>query len=475
MKKIIFLSLAMLATKAMALSIDWTGGYRIEYTEIDRPSLADSKERKAYGLNFLYLQPKILASDGITINSRFDVFSNTHPAYKNSQLGTVFGSGLSSYSSAAANGNNVNSETSDSSIMRISQLYLTVDNEFGNFVVGRAPFEFGLGMTHNAGKGAFDHWYDTQDLISYRFLVDNISFTPIWSRVAQKDFGQGVTISDQMFMFEYDNKEIGAKAGILHQTRRSSLESNDGLTTGHAFPIAGVPAGSATLSGAWATQTINLFFGRSWEAFQFRLEASFLTGDSGFLVAGSQVKLNAYAVAAEMLWPAQADAKWEYSAKFGVASGDDPKTTNVIEGYQMDRNYDVAMLLFNHRMGQKDFLTTGMIHTDSTLNVGNSADDEAIGNVFYLAPSAKYQWNEKVDVKSTLIYGQLMVNPTNSMDFSKDLGTELDVEVIYKPRERVTWSNEIGIFMPGKAWQDGSNNLDNKLNFGLATKAAITF
>ena len=93
MKKIVCLSLIIstltTATNALALSVDWTGGYRLEYTEIDRPSLADSKERKAYGLNFLYLQPKILASDGINIVSRFDVFSNAHPAYKNSQLGST--------------------------------------------------------------------------------------------------------------------------------------------------------------------------------------------------------------------------------------------------------------------------------------------------------------------------------------------------------------------------------------------------
>lgn len=469
MKKIIFLSLAMLTTKAMALSIDWTGGYRIEYTEVDRPSLADSKERKAYGLNFLYLQPKILASDGINISSRFDVFSNTHPAYKNSQLGAIFGSGLSENGNTN-NGPNVNSDNADSSLMRVSQLYLTVNHEFGTFVAGRAPVDFGLGITHNAGLNPFDHWYDTKDLVSYRFVVDNISFMPMIARVSQKDFGQGVTMQDQVFVFEYDNKEIGAKAGVFHQTRRSSRESNDGLTAPNPLPIPG-----ATLDNGWATQTINLFFGRSWESFQFKLEASFLTGDTGYLVGGAPVKFNAYAVAAEVLFPQAADSKWEFSGKLGAASGDDPMTPNTIEGYQMDKNYDVAMLLFNHRMGQKDFLTTGLIHTDTTLNVGNSADDEAIGNAFYLAPSAKYQWNEKVDVKTTLIYGMLAVNPTNSLDFSKDLGTELDMEVIYKPRERVTWSNELGILLPGKAWKDGASGLDNKLNFGLTTKAAITF
>ena len=474
MKKFVYLSLiisTLTATSdALALSIDWTGGYRLEYTEIDRPSLADAKERKAYGLNFLYLQPKILASDGINIVSRFDVFSNAHPAYKNSQLGSTFGSGLSP-SGSTTNGANVTSENQDASLMRISQLYLNVNHEYGSLVAGRAPIEFGMGITHNAGNDPFAHWYDTRDMVGYKFIIDNISFMPIFAKVSQKDFGQGVTASDQIFVFEYDNKDIGAKAGLFHQTRKSSFESNDAATGPNALPITG-----ATLSSGWSTQTINLFFGRSWEAFQFRLEASFLTGDTGLQVAASPVKFNAYAVAAEMVMPMQ--TKWEFAAKFGVASGDDPTTPNTLEGYQFDRNYDVAMLLFNHRMGGADLLTTKLIHpTDpaNPLNVGNSADDEAIGNVIYLAPSVKYKWDEKFDIKSTLIYGQLLVKPTISVDTSKDLGAELDMELIYKPRERVTWSNQIGVFLPGQAWKDGASNFENKLNFGIATKAAITF
>ncbi|OFZ30568.1 MAG: hypothetical protein A2622_08830 [Bdellovibrionales bacterium RIFCSPHIGHO2_01_FULL_40_29] len=463
MNKNLILGIVLATSNAMAMSIDWTGGYRIEYNEIDRPSLADSKERKAYGLNFLYLQPKILASDGINIVGRFDIFSNTHSAYKNSQLGAVVGGGLS------PSAPNVTSESQEASLLRVSQLYLNVNHEFGSLVAGRAPIEFGMGITHNAGLDPFAHWYDTSDMVGYKFIIDNISFMPIFARVSQKDFGQGVTMADQIFVFEYDNKDIGAKAGLFHQTRRGSVESNDALTAPTPLP----PLAGAVLDSGWATQTINLFFGRSWQTFQFKLEASFLTGDTGYLTGGIPIKFNSYAVAAEMLLPT--DGKWEYGAKFGVASGDDPTTPNTLEGYQFDRNYDVAMLLFNHRMGARDFLTTGITHTDSTLNVGNSADDESIGNVVYLAPSVKYQWDEKIDIKSTLVYGQLMVNPTNSVDFSKDLGTELDMELIYKPRERVIWSNQLGVLLPGQAWKDGVSDLENKLNYGFTTKAAITF
>ncbi len=465
------LLLIMTAEKVLATSIDWSGGYRIEYNEVDRPTLGsdEKKSRKAYGLNYLYLNPKIVASDGINIVGRFDIFSNEISSYKNSQLGSLIGGGLHR-GGASANGVNVDSQTQDASIMRVSQLYLTVNQENAVFIAGRAPIDFGLGITHNAGLNPFDHWYDTRDMVAYRFIIDNISFMPLLAKVSQEDFGQGQTTVDQSLVFQYDNKDNGAKAGLFYQIRSSSFGSNDSAPYIPAIP------GAASVSSSWSTKTVNLFFGRSWEAFQFKLEASFLTGDTGIVsTANESIKFNAYAIAAEMLMPATEQSKWEFGAKFGTASGDNPTTTGTIEGYQMDKNYDVAMLMFNHRMGQADFLTTNILHRDPTLSVGNSADDEAIGNTIYIAPSAKYQWNDKLDLKTTLIYAQLATKPTISLDTSKDLGTELDIELIYKPRERVIWSNEFGLLLPGAAWKDGASGFDNKTNYGFTTKAAITF
>lgn len=471
MRLLICLIALVSVQKVFATSIDWSGGYRIEYNDIDRPTLGsdDNKKRKTYGLNYLYLNPKIVASDGINIVGRFDVFSNNLNAYKNSQLGSIFGNGLNT-DGTTNNGANVDSQNQDASLLRVSQLYLTVNQENALFLAGRAPLEFGLGITHNAGLNPFDHWYDNRDLVAYRFIVDNVSFMPVLAKVSQESFGQGVITMDQIFVFEYDNKDNGAKAGLFYQVRSSSYGSNDA-----AVHIPAIPGASAVTS-SWSTKTVNLFFGRSWEAFQFKLEASFLTGDTGIISTTNEaIKYNAYAIAGEVLFPAKDQDKWEFGAKFGTASGDNPNTTGTIEGYQMDRNYDVAMLLFNHRMGQRDFLTTNMIHPDASLSVGNSADDEAIGNTIYLAPSARYLWNEKLDLKTTLIYAQLATAPTTSVDASKNLGTELDIELIYKPRERVIWSNGLGVLFPGDAWKDGASNLDNKINYGFSTKAAITF
>jgi len=471
-KFIVNFLLFIVTSPAFAISIDWTGGYRLEVHDIDNPTLdTNAKQPKTYGLQYLYLNPKIVASDGINIIGRFDVLGNQTPAYKNSQLGSIFGSGGGTVEPK------INSQNQESSGLSVSQLYLNVNHEYGSLIAGRAPFEFGMGITHNAGLGEFDHWYDTKDSAGYKFLVDNISFMYMLSKVSQKDFGRGVTATDDTILFEYNNKDSGAQAGVIQQSRKSSLESNDALGTA-ITPINPLPPfATATLTGGWNTKTVNLFFARSWESFKFKLEASFLTGETGLMIGGQPVNINANALAAELILLKQESSKWEFSTKLGYASGDKQNTVHIFEGYQYDKNYDVALLLFNHRMGKKDFLTTGIIHADAGtgLNVGNSADDEAIGNVRYFAPTAKYQWNEKLDIKSTLIYAQLEVSPTLALDSSKDLGTELDIELIYKPRERITWSNQLGVLLPGTAWKDGASNLENKTNIGFSTKAAITF
>lgn len=463
-----FLTSLLFAAPAFAISIDWSGGYRIEFHNIENPTLNNNaKAPKTYGLHYLYLSPKIVASDGINIIGRFDLLGSQVQPYRNSQLGSVFGSG------GGTADPRINSQNQETSTVNVSQLYLNVNQEFGSLIAGRAPFEFGLGITHNAGLKPFDHWYDTRDVMAYRFVIDNVSLTPMLSKVSQKNFGRGVTASDETIIFEYNNPDLGAEAGVMQQTRRSSKESNDALATTSPLPVTG-----ATLVDAWQTKTVNFYLGRTWQTFKFKIEASFLTGDTGLLVGGTEnLKYNAYAVAGEILFPAQESSKWEFAAKLGSASGDNPKTTGVYEGYQMDRNYDVAMLLFNHRMGQADLLTTAFSRNDGTsgLNTGNSADDESIGNASYIAPSVTYKWNDKLDVVGTLIYAQLNVNPTLSLDTSKDLGTELDIEVIYKPRSNVIWSNEIGIMLPGKAWKDGASNFATDSNYGFSTKAAITF
>jgi hypothetical protein len=464
----LFTAVLLLSQTAAAISIDWTGGYRVEYTSVSRPSLADKTLSKDYALNFLYLQPRIIGSDGINIVSRFDVMSSNIPAYSNSQVGSIIGGGLND--GTGDTGTNATSQNQNASTIKVSQLYLNVNHEYGSLLVGRTPIDFGLGITHNAGKGAFDHWMDTKEVLSYRFVIDNLSFAPMIARTVQNDFGGGV-MNDQIYIVDYNNTDAGARAGLFHQTRTAGPATNDYAATTE------LPNG-ATKTGGMKTQTVNIFLERKWSAFEIRLEGSFLTGNTGVQnTTAEEIKLDAFAVVAEGLFPA-GESSWEWSGKAGVVSGDNPDTKDKYEGYILDRNYDVGILLFNHRLGSGDIIGSSPLHANdggaNKLSLQNSVDDEAVTNAMFLAPSVKYAYDEKIDLKGTIIYAQLM-NAKKFVDMKNDLGLELDMELVYKPRERVTWSTGVGFLMPGAAWEGGTSKFETKSNIGFTTKAAITF
>jgi hypothetical protein len=470
-----------LASSAEAVSIDWKGTYRFEWTQIDHPSLGSTPAYggKSYGLNYLSLSPKIIAADGVNIVSRFDVLANQN-GYEDQQFGQVFGEGRHQTNSAAnAHQRNVFANNSPSTPLRVQELYLNINQEFGALVVGRAPIEFGLGITHNAGNGPFDHWSDNEDLVGYKFIIDNFFVMPMLGR-AYSNIYQGNEVQDLIVHAEYDSKESGSMIGLMYQSRKASKGVSDaptitgtaGTTDSTGIPGATIGNGSA---GEYDVTSTNLVIGREWESFAFKVEAGFNSGNLGLrTAAGEDISTNGYGVAAELMFPRK-DSKLEWKVRLGMATGDDVTTASKYEAYQFDRNYDVAMLLFNHRLGQKyDYLTTNVLK-DNTKDVSNSLDDEAIGNTMYIAPRLSYAWTDHVELNNTLTYAQLMTNPTGASGFDKALGFEWDIEVVYKPTDRLQWVNQLGILAPGAAFKGGADNLETATTFGLASKVAVTF
>lgn len=455
--KALGLSVALLSPAAHAMSLDWSGGYRFEWTEVDRPSLGSPTERKAYGTNYLYLSPKVVAADGVNVISRFDILNSQ--AYPNSQLGDIWGLNVG----APANSNNQG--TAD---VKVSQLYLTVNQEYGALIVGRSPFDFGLGMTYSSGKGMFDHWYDTRDVVAYKIVVGDWFFMPSLGRKQSTGFGQGGSVTTMGFQLQYESEENKSLLGIYQETTKGVKEA----LNYSAGQIAAY--GGDGVNSNMNIQRTNFVLGRGFDSFDFKFEAGFQSGETGVTNGTKDVSLNGYGLAMEFNVPAK-ESKWDYRVRLGMATGDD--SANDFGGYAFNRNYDVAMLLFNHRLGGQDFLNTNVVK-DGSMSIGNSADDESISNTIYFAPSVNYAWSERIDLRNTLVYAQLMQTQNSSVDSSKDLGLEWDIDVVYKHSDRIQWVNQVGLLFPGEAWKNGSGaggDLDNGFTFGFASKAAISF
>lgn len=467
------------ALSAQAISIDWTGTYRIEYTEVDRTSLDDPHLRKSYILNHLSLSPKIIAADGINIIGKFEILPSD--LYPDSQAGQAFGKGpqRAGGTSSTTDDSAVAGDKQGSSNLKVNQLYVTINQEYGAFVGGRAPLDFGLGITHSAGNGAFDHWYSTRDMLGYKIIIGNFSFMPILGKVYDQSISQGEEATDMIWHVDYSNPETKSSIGIMHQTRTAGTEANDA-------PAGQYGTGGAVI-GRWNTQLISIFLSRGFENLDFKIEAGFESGSTGVQVGSEEVELNGYGIATEIDFQ-QAESRWHFNLRAGLASGDNPSTTNY-EGFHFHRNYDVAFLMFNHPMGKYDLLRTyaqrGPDRTCTTApcapyGTDEALDDEAISNALYVSPKAVYNINDKWDWTNRITWAQLQTDPLasatgTSVDVDKDLGFEWDTGIVYRPHERVQWVNEVGLLFPGAAWQGGTRNYGNGFTYGFNSKAAISF
>ncbi|MFP5519595.1 MAG: alginate export family protein [Bdellovibrionia bacterium] len=454
-------TLLVLASVASASTFEWKGGYRVEWVNLEKPSLANTGSSKSYVLNHLYLSPQLIAADGFNIVARFDMLSANQNS-ENSQLGVIWGNTNAPTGMSAK----ADPQTSGSEQFKLTQMYLKLDQEYGQIILGRAPFEFGLGMTYSAGTGLFDHWYSVRDIAAYKFVINDWFIMPIFSRAGDNSVVTGGGMNSMGFQLQYENPDTKSLIGFLQETRKGTAGSND-LNSQFA---------GSTVNGSFDIQRTNFIFGRGFEKFDFKVEAGFLTGSTGLQNAGNEdIDLNAYGFVVEMDY-AQPESKWKWSAKLGMASGDDAETANY-EGFQFNPNYNVGMLLFNQRLGQADFLTSGITKNPNIASIKDAFDDENVSNTIFVAPSATYQWKEKTDIRTTLVYAQILNSQANSLSSAKDLGLELDVEFIYKPTKSLQWINQVGLLMPGNAWQYGPNGaeFDKDMTYGFVSKAAISF
>jgi hypothetical protein len=474
-----------------AMTLDWAGLYRFEYVNIDKTSLTSPSLQKAYFLNYLSLMPKIVASDGVNIKAKLNVLSNSY--YPNSQVGQAFGLGSDSYtsgvpSSSGTQDSNVAGGNQRSSYLQVSQLYMTINQEYGAIVVGRAPVQFGLGMTYNAGNGPFDHWSDTRDMIGYKFIIGNLYIMPIFDRVYSNGLSQGQSVQDMVWNIEYNNSDTQSVFGLWHQTRTSGNSSNDA-------PAVGYGGDNATVGGSWNTQDVNIYIARGFDSAKFRLEAGFRSGTTGVMTTtGDEVRVNGYGVALEVDLP-NPEGKTSWQIRTGIASGDNPGTSNY-EGFHMNRNYDVAFLLMNHPLGSYDLFRTNLQrnrdpqcnpngkNTAATVCPAGAsdqvADEEVVSNVMYFSPRFKYTMSDKMDFTGSFTFAQLQTTPlANDTSVAKDVGYEIDTGITYRATDRVQWVNELGLLFPGGAFKGSTvtntNSYSAGFTYGFQSKAAISF
>lgn len=488
-KFLLFTLTGLALTCAAHADIEWSGVYRVEAINMNNPELGGKRQGDTdatrgkrevnYALSTLILRPKIVAGDGLTIHSQFHIFNNS--VYKNSQLGAAWGSSLAKGATAADSADDSASMSASprAETIQISQLYMTLNQEYGSLIVGRAPIQFGLGMTYSAGRGLFDHWYDSDDLVGYKFVIGNLWVMPMIGKHNEGELNlNSDDVNDYMVQLAYENPESGMEVGVFYQIREAGVtDAPTNLGTDPATTVLG--GQNAKQSSKLSKKTVSLYALRESDRFRLGLEAAFQSGETGVVTNngnGDNVTLGGFGVVVEGEYRPE-DSRWRLGAKAGLASGDDPTTTAKYEGFHFNRNYDVAMLMFNHPLGADDFLRSRLVTGKVRDNNGdiNAPDVETVSNVLFVAPNVKYAFSDRWSLDTTVATGWLSTNPlVNGKNPGKDLGYEWDISLNFAPRKGVMWINQMGLLFPGGVWK-GDNQYDANFAYGLATKAAISF
>lgn len=450
----------IISSSAFAGDINWSGRYHLESQLLKNPNLGSSKKEYSYFNHHLVLNPHIVAADGITIHTRFDIFNNSD--YANSQFGEFFGGSEATTSNKAVTGE-LESET-----IAVTELYLSWVQQFGSLIAGRAPVHFGLGLTHNAGNGEFDHWFDRKDLVGYKFVLGNIFVMPMYGKVKEGEADVDDDIRDYMVQVGYENLDTDLEIGFFMQQRKANPGGNDITTATNIFNVAATKDGTS----AFDVKTYNLFVKKKKGAFSFAIEASMQSGDTGLLVGAEKIEIDASAIAAELAYKPEG-GKWDFDLKLGTISGDDSGSTTKYEGYLVDRNYDIALLMFNYMLGGGNVIGNENYITAVT-GGKTEVDVGQISNTMYIAPGFNWKWSDKWGMKGRFTYAQL--SEAFRPGQSKDLGYEIDLGIYHRPFERFVIALDTGYLMTGDAFKGGTaDNFDNKDAYGIITKAAISF
>ncbi|MFK8136957.1 MAG: hypothetical protein AB8E15_01235 [Bdellovibrionales bacterium] len=452
-----FFAVLLFSLSGAAIDIDWTGKYRLEGTDVRNYDL--DKNEKNYFLHHLILNPSIIATDDLEINFRFDIANSADYGGFTNQVGQFLGNTASAETST-----NINSQTSDQIAQTMgletianTLLYLNWHTEYGSIAGGRLPKQFGLGTVYSAGKGSFDHWLDTHDVVSLQMLAGNHTITPSYGKINEGLTNERDDTTITSLQYDYEYPETKLKISILWEV----INSDDSVATDFTGTT------GSSISGSYSMENKLLYFSRAYGDWDLALEFAQQDGDTGIFVGAQEISMSGTGLAIEAGYKLSPNLKFE--GRFGYASGDDINTTDKYEGFQFDRNYDVALLLFNHRLGTTDFLKTESIGGSTTGGV----DTEYISNAIYLAPKLVYQTSDKWTFDTSLIYATLHDGVLDS-SVSKDLGLEIDFGMSYFHNPQTELRAEFGYLFAGEAFA-GNTSQPTTNSYIISTKAAISF
>jgi hypothetical protein len=469
------------APSAHALTLDWSGYFRAEHDfvhdyQLDKsqPGYSNSgntgeyipgegKKSTTFTTVFMKLKPKVLVNDNVIVHSEWNV---------GDPVAGFFGRSV-----PHEDRNNAFSTGKDSFELSVARLWLDVHTDFGTLQVGRAPFDWGLGVIFNAGDRPFDRYQSTSDTIRLVSKFGYLSLMPIFARNAMGRSLAGSRnpltdailqgsddVTDYGLALRYDNPEEDLDAGAIFYKRNASDTQTDYFYPSTATQYTGGANGMNL-------KLIDIFAKKSWNRFELGAEVPIYSGDIGDVNGvGSRNNYSATAVAVEA---ALKFDTWKHTLKLGTVPGQNPVDTGnrgkSFQAMQFHRAYKLGMILFNYNLGHFGPANPDPVISGNPTEVNNAVNntvspyDAAITNAKYVMFSSEKRWEQWglnmgmvwAKANQTAEAGQDAYNHRTHQWFTSvahqdsNMGIEVDLGSRYNWDDNISFGADVGLLFPG--------------------------
>lgn len=418
-----------LPATARAAEVVWDGHYRAEGHFYDSLSLSDSNAN-AEGTSAWFdhkarLRPGFLMSDAVGLYTQLDllpfVMWGDAPA------------DLSDWSTGndlplVYNQTVVPPTTSDGATtfenLRLSRLWGEVwFHKVGRLRFGRMPVEWGSGMVFNAGNRPEDDQGDTEDRIQFTGRAG-----PVYVMGA--------------FGLPYE--------GFINQG--DDMPSISG-SVAHLTENAGVGAYGTYRWQSIDEDRVGVFVGDLWgraHVGPVRIEGEFaaVLGSGDLDTGANDVSISAFGA---QLSGAYTGERLELGLGAGLAGGDKDSDDKELHTFSFDPDFDLALLMFEQPMPT----LAASVANDS--NDGRNTDavrtGNGLANAVYLRPTVGFRIRDDLAARLSFFAAQAAKLP-EAEAADKGYGSELDLQLDYRPFEHFRLEGVTGVFFPGRYYRN---------------------
>jgi len=416
------------------------------------PASNNAGNQRLFSTFKLRMKPSLSITDRLTLHAMFDAFMSPYTT-KSQEEGALLGQPATDTNGYGPNTTNLprqlfgdgssssgtfsqTSLTSGDGNFLLRAAYFEYIGDWGIFKVGRQPRHWGLGIRYNSGEKPWDKFGDRTDTLSYELGLGNFKVSALYTKIAENAIDSK---KDDVTLYEsylhWNDPEKDFDLGFLYTFFRES----------RVFI---------------AMHYLDAYFMKKAKQWQAGIEAVLGSGSPG-TVSGNMAAQVGVASEFEYDWT----ASLSNFLKLGYASGPDIERTGRLTNFAFDRNYDIALLMFNQPLGA--------ISGSTGIDANSDPDVNAIFSAYYLNIGGKYQFNDRIGTSLGWTTAQSPMALASGGD--KDYGNEIDGSLWYRFLENLKFKADTGIFFPGKLYKGATLSRATNFAYGGELSATLIF